>query len=160
MKFIKFIVPLFLVFAIGASGQVVTGPASSTGLTSNMVLVSTATTNFAISPWVKYIPVGVNGVGVAVTLWSPVALSATNCQWLFQGSNDGTNWITTPATAGAINFNGITPAGTTLTTSYTNFFSNQGNNLGNLKFIRPSWFTNQNGTNWIYVSNITWTVKF
>ena len=51
--------------------------------------------------------------------------------------------------------NGITVNSNNISTSYTNIIASQvPNNIGNLRYIRPSWFTNQNGTNWIYISNI------
>lgn len=159
MKFLKFLAPIMLAAVLGATAQQVIGPAGGTVFSTNMTLVTTATSNFFNIPQTRNIPVGAAGVGLAVTLWSPVALSTTNCQMLFQATVDGTNWIASPAGIASINFNNIAPNATTLNTTYTNFLTAGAFNLGNIRYIRPQWFTNQNGTNWIYISNIVWSAR-
>jgi hypothetical protein len=91
---------------------------------------------------------------------STKALVVTNCQFLFQGSVNGSDWINLPLTASAVQWI-VTPNADAVYTIYTNILPNAvaNQNVGNLRYLRPSWFTNGNGTNQIIISNAVWSVR-
>lgn len=154
-------------FAFTVNAQFYPGPASGQAIAlSSPLLISTATSNLqagaaASTYGLPRIPVGPLGVSVQTVIYSPVALSTTNIAMCFQGSADGLNWVDTPANiANVVTY--VTPNGSTVTTTYTNLATVSAvihNNLGNLRYLRPTWITNNNGTNWLYISNCVWSVR-
>ena len=155
-----------IALTFGAQAQFYPGPSSGQAIAlSTPLLISTATSNLqagaaASSYGLPRIPIGPMGVSIATTTYSPQA-GTTNIALCFQGSADGLNWIATPAdVANIVTF--VTPAGTSVATHYTNVATVTSvihNNLGNLRYLRPTWITNNNGTNWLYISNCVWSVR-
>jgi hypothetical protein len=172
MKQIKNILALLFAFAFAFSvnAQFYPGPASGAIIgTTTPFLIATATTNLQASATSRAVafnfPVGPNGVGIQTTVYaadvSTKALVVTNIGMSFQGSTDGYSWIDTPANVNSVVIL-ATPSSTTLYTTYTNLpvvNAAAHNNLANLRYLRPSWITNNNGTNWLYISNCVWSVR-
>jgi hypothetical protein len=173
MKQTKHILALLFAFAFAFSvnAQFYPGPSSGQAIAlSTPLLISTATSNLqagvaATSYGLPRIPVGPMGVSIQAVVYSPnvstKALVVTNMAFTFQGSADGINWIDTPANVANI-VAYVSPSSDSVYTTYTNFATVSAvihNNLGNLRYIRPTWITNNNGTNWLYISNCVWSVR-
>jgi hypothetical protein len=161
-KTLKLIAAILMVPML-LSAQFIPGPTIGNIFTTLPVNLTAPTTNFAGSAVQGYIPVGPRGVGLQMTLYAPntgtKALVVTNCNLTFQGSVNGSDWINLPFTAANVNWT-ITPNADAVYTVYTNILPNvvASQNAGNLRWLRPSWFTNGNGTNVIVCSNAVWSV--
>lgn len=162
MNMLKKILSGVGLLAMVATAQAQFFPAPDHGqIFSSTVQIGSATSNMTSHALSRSFPVGRNGVGVSITVYGTVALTATNMAVCFQGSGDGVNWIDVPATANNV-VTYVTPAGTSVTTTWTNLQTTPvvaHNNLANLHYLRPTWITNNNGTNLITISNAVWSIR-
>lgn len=168
-KTLFLIAATILMLPMALMAQFYPGPASGSVFGSLPLLVSTATSNInvgaAATTYARFFPIGPNGVSIQTVVYSPnvstKALVVTNMALTFQGSADGINWVDTPANiANVVTY--VTPSSDSVYTTYTNIQTVAAaahNNLGNLRYLRPSWITNNNGTNWLYISNCVWSVR-
>lgn len=159
MKSLKILFGL-LVASVTAKAQFVAGPTVGSALdTSTPVAIVGGSLSNLLASQQKLIPVGVNGVGFAITVYGTNATTTTNAVIRLQGSVDGSTWIDSPDPVVTLS---VPQSGTTVYTVYTNILPNAvaSQNAGNLRYLRVKSIQNTNVTHTVWVSNMLWSVRY